>query len=117
MSQPIDRSDAIAFLTALKRRESPLAFWSIDRTNDEEVSVEGFVASVNETWLEIETFQDNPTFIVIAGVQFVQLELDEVPPRIRALAKGSYDFVLGFQAGKFTCCAMAKDLRNTVAAE
>jgi len=43
MSQPIDRSDAIAILTALKRRESPLKFWSVDRTNDEEVSVEGFV--------------------------------------------------------------------------
>jgi hypothetical protein len=117
MSQPLDRPDAIAFFTALKRRESPLAFWSIDRTNNEEVSVEGYVTSVNETLLEIESLQDNPTFIVIAGVQFVRLELDEVPPRIRALAKASYDFVLGFQAGKFTCCAMTKDLRDTAATE
>ena len=117
MSQPIERSGAIAFFTALKRRESPLMFWSIDRTNDEEVSVEGYVASVNETVLEIESLQDKPTFIVIAGVQFVQLELDEVPGRIRALARHSYDFALGFQAGKYTCCVIAKDLRNIVVAE
>jgi hypothetical protein len=27
------------------------------------------------------------------------------------------DFVLGFQAGKFTCCVMGKDLRNAAAVE
>jgi hypothetical protein len=117
MSQPIDRSDAIAFFTALKRRERPLVFWSIDRTNDEEVVVEGYVTSVNETLLEIETFQDNPVFMVVAGVQYVQLDLEEVPSRIMAFAKDSCDFVLGFQAGKFTCCVMAEDLRNSVAVE
>jgi hypothetical protein len=113
----MDRSDAIAFLTALKRREHPLAFWSIDRTNDEELAVEGYVTLINEAFLEIETLQDTSTVIVIAGVQFVQLDLGEVPPRIRALAKDSCDFVLGFQAGKFTCCVMAKDLRNGAAVE
>jgi hypothetical protein len=117
MSKPIDLPDAIAFFTALKRRERPLTFWSIDRTNDEEVAVYGYVASVKETLLEIETLQDNPMFIVIAGVQFVQLDLDEVPTRIMALAKDPFDFVLGFQAGKFTCCVIAQDLRNTVAVE
>ncbi|MGB8538090.1 MAG: hypothetical protein WCD57_16835 [Acidobacteriaceae bacterium] len=45
------------------------------------------VASVNETLLEIETFQDNPVFIVVAGVQYVQLDLEEVPSRIMAFAK------------------------------
>jgi len=40
-----------------------------------------------------------------------------VPGRIRALARHSYDFALGFQAGKYTCCVIAKDLRNIVVAE
>jgi hypothetical protein len=29
------------------------------------------VAAVNQTWLEVETLQRSPTFIVIAGVQFL----------------------------------------------
>jgi hypothetical protein len=117
MSRPIDRSDVIAFFKALCHRESPLAFWSFDTSNGEQRLVDGYVLSVNGTLLEIEDLKDVSTFVIIAGVVFMQLELNDAPPPIRTIAKDSYDFVLGFQAGKYACCVMAKDLRNTVSAE
>ena|ERR1035438_563980 len=117
MSQAIGKSEVIAFFTALCRRESRLAFWSYDRTNEEQRSIEGYVASVNEAFLEIEDFDNESTFVVLAGVEFVQLELSDAPLPIRAIAQESFDFVLGFQTGKYACCVMAKDLRNTIAAE
>ncbi len=117
MSQAIGKSEVIAFFTALRLRESPLAFWSYDRTNEEQRSIEGYVASVNEAFLEIENFDNEFTFVMLAGVEFLQMELGDAPSPIRDIAKESYDFVLGFQTGKYACCVMAKDLRNTVAAE
>jgi hypothetical protein len=112
MSQPIERSEAIEFLEALRRRESPLAFWSFDTSNGEQKLLEGYVASVNNTLLDIEDQQNEMTFVLIAGVEFVRLERDEAPHQIIAIAKDSYDFVLGFAAGKYGCCIMGQDLRD-----
>src|ERR1035438_3336477 len=100
MSQPISKPDAIAFFDALRRRESPVTFWSYDTSNGEEKTVEGYVSSVNGTLLDIEDLQNEMTFVLIAGVEFVQMEIDELPDKIKVLAKGSYDFALGFHAGK-----------------
>ena len=97
--------------------ESPLAFWSFDTSNGKELLIEGYVREANDTLLDIEDFENHFTYIVIAGVQFFQLERDEAPRQISAIAKQSYDFVLGFQAGKYGCCLMGKDPRNTAASE
>jgi len=112
MSQQIDRSEAIEFFEALRRRESPLVFWSYDTSNGEQRLLKGYVSSINGTLLDIEDDQSEMTFVVIAGVQFVRLERDEAPYQISDVADDSYDFVLGFQAGKYGCCIMAKDLRD-----
>jgi hypothetical protein len=117
MSRPIDQSEAIAFFTALKSRESPLAFWSFDTSSGKQLSLEGYVNSINPVWLEIDSLQGESTLVVLIGAQFVQLDLDEAPPPIKAIAKDSFDFVLGFQAGKYACCVMARNPRNTAAAE
>jgi hypothetical protein len=119
MSRPIDRSEVIAFFTALRRRESPLAFWSHDTTNGQEKLIDGYVHTVTETLLEIENSGDEThTFVLLATVvEFIQLELNDAPTQIRTIAKDSYNFVLGFHAGKYACCVMAKDLRDTVAAK
>jgi len=112
MPQPIDRSEVIAFFEALRRRESPLAFWSFDTTNGEQRSVEGYVSSVNGTLLDIESLANEFTYVVIAGVEFTQLEIGDVPTPMKAMIKDSFDFVLGFRAGKYACCVMAQDLRG-----
>ena len=117
MSQPIDRSEVLAFFTALQRRQSPLAFWSYDTSNGEQRLVEGYVAAASLTLLDIEDFDHEHTFVVLAGVNFVQLEREDAPEQIRAVAKDSYDFVLGFPAGKYACCIMAEDVRDKAASE
>ena len=119
MSGQIDRSEVIAFFSALRRRESPLAFWSFDNTSGEENLVDGYVRTVNQSLLEIENAEDERITILLLAIvaEFIQLELNDAPTQIRAIAKDSYDFVLGFHAGKYACCVMGKDLRDTVPAE
>ena len=109
MSQPIERSEAIEFFEALRRRESPLVFWSWDTSNGEQRLLKGYVSSVNNTLLDIEDDQNEMTFVLIAGVEFVRLDRDEAPHQIMAIADDSFDIVLGFAAGKYACCVMAKD--------
>jgi hypothetical protein len=110
-SQRIERSEAIEFFEALRRRENPLAFWSFDASNGQQ-RVKGYVSSINETLLDIEDDQNEMTFVIIADVEFVRLERDEAPHQLSNVAEDSDDFVLGFQAGKYGCCVMAKDLRD-----
>lgn len=115
MSQSIERSEAIAFLDAHRRRESQLVFWSFDTSNGQERLIEGYVNDVNLAFLEIEPRNGDTIFVVIAGVDFVRLDRDEAPHQITAIAPDSYDFVLGFPAGKYAICIMGKDPRDGAA--
>lgn len=112
MSRSIDRSEAIAFFDALRRRESSLVFWSFDTSNGQERLIEGYVNDVNLAFLEIEPRNGDTVFVVIAGVDFVRLDRDEAPHQITAVALDSYDFVLGFSAGKYAICIMATNPKD-----
>ena len=112
ISQRIERSEAIEFFEALRRGESWLVFWSYDTSNGAQQLFKGRITSVNLALLDSEDDQNRMTYVVIAGVEFVRLERDEAPYEISGVADQSYDFVLGFQAGKYGCCVMAKDPRS-----
>ena len=111
MSQSIERSEAVAFFDTLRRRESQLVFWSYDFSNAEERLIEGYVNDVNLAFLEIEPRNGDTILVVIVDVDFVRLDRDEAPHQITAIAPDSYDFVLGFRAGKHAICIMGKDPR------
>lgn len=115
MSRQIERSEAIDFFSALRFHFSPLAFWSFDTSNGEQRSVEGYVNDVNNVFLEIEMQSDEKILVLLIGVEFTRLELDEIPPPMQEMVKDSYDYALGFPSGKYGCCVMGKDLRAQLA--
>jgi hypothetical protein len=115
MSQSIEASEAIAFFDALRRRESTLVFWSYDRSNGQERLTEAFVNDVSIVFLEIEPRNGDTILVEIFGVDFVKLDRDEAPFQISDIAPESYDYVLGFAAGKYGICIMAKDPRDEAA--
>lgn len=86
--------------------------WSFDTNNNQERLLEGFVNDVNLAFLEIEPRNGDTIFVVIAGVDFVRLDRDEAPYQITDITPHSYDFVLGFYAGKYAICIMGKDPRD-----
>ena len=115
MSQSIEASEAIAFFDALRRRERTLVFWSYDRSNGQERLTEGFVNDVSIVFLEIDPRNGDSFLIEIFGVDFVKLDRAEAAFQISDIAPESYDYVLGFAAGKYGICIMGKDPRDGTA--